>query len=314
MESAKRLVFKATKEFTKNRQKHIIHVTAKLDDECHNKVCGFSITGDIRQMNKYGRWEDVAGGCIHEDIAKHFPYLKPYLKLHGCNYLGQPSYPEANGQYFFREEGIERAADYLRISRAEAEQLYKARYDDERTYFKYLLFKLGIVGRWKQEADEFIGFLEDKTEVKWENPYEPEEERFTLTEGYGEFDEVEALIESGYYDDENIKFRQNQKVAEILAKSLAREVEEYEKALECARMNLQVAEYIITTFGTDNFYFNAKYPKQLKFGGFYCTRMKLTMERAQEIVDNIDLSRLPDGIKFFYDGRGGKETELKKTK
>lgn len=58
-------------------------------------------------------------------------------------------------------------------------ELYKA--SGDKMYFKYMLFNLGIVDRWKRESDELIAELEDLRGKKWVNPYTPEKERFTLT-------------------------------------------------------------------------------------------------------------------------------------
>ena len=39
---------------------------------------------------------------------------------------------------------------------------------------------LGIVERWKRESNEALKKLEELTGQTWENPYKPENERFTL--------------------------------------------------------------------------------------------------------------------------------------
>lgn len=41
-------------------------------------------------------------------------------------------------------------------------------------------FSLGIVERWKRESNEALKKLEELTGQIWENPYNPENERFTL--------------------------------------------------------------------------------------------------------------------------------------
>jgi len=54
----------------------------RWDDECGNRHNTFSITGVC----------GGACGCIHDDIAKHFPALRPLLKWHGVNSDGPFSY------------------------------------------------------------------------------------------------------------------------------------------------------------------------------------------------------------------------------
>jgi hypothetical protein len=69
------------KEYTEGGRKYRIRATVRYDDQCGNGHNTFSITGDIDRKGTYG-WEDDAGGCLHDEIAKHFPKLKPYIKWH----------------------------------------------------------------------------------------------------------------------------------------------------------------------------------------------------------------------------------------
>lgn len=76
-------------------------ITAKVrhDDQCNNGHNTFSITGNILEVMPNGRKVDHAGGCIHEDIAKHFPHLAPLIKWHLCSTDG-PLHYVANAVYF----------------------------------------------------------------------------------------------------------------------------------------------------------------------------------------------------------------------
>lgn len=67
-------------------------------------------------------------------------------------------YPVENGIYHVRRSGMSVAMEYLRISEQECAELYKASEDE--LYFKYMLFNLGIVNRWKRESEELIAELE----------------------------------------------------------------------------------------------------------------------------------------------------------
>lgn len=59
---------------------------------------------------------------------------------------------------------------YLRISEQECVKLYIASEDE--LYFKYLLFSLGIVDRWKRESEELIKELEKMCGKKWVKRYD----------------------------------------------------------------------------------------------------------------------------------------------
>lgn len=66
-----------------------IVAVVRHDDRYGNGHNTFSITGTIYE---YGR--EVAGGCIHEEIARHFPQLAPLIKYHLCSTDGPLHYIE----------------------------------------------------------------------------------------------------------------------------------------------------------------------------------------------------------------------------
>lgn len=55
-----------------------LRVEIRHDDQCKNGHNSFAITGDIRGAT--GR--DIAGGCLHDDIARVFPELAHLIKWH----------------------------------------------------------------------------------------------------------------------------------------------------------------------------------------------------------------------------------------
>ena len=158
METTNKLTYLSTKFFTENKEEYRITVTVSLDDDCHNNMCDWSVTADIRQKNQYGTYGEYMGGCCHDEVAKHFPELAKFISLHLCNHYGAPMYPVENGIYHVRRSGMSVAMEYLRISEQECVELYKA--SEDKMYFKYLLFNLGIVDRWKRESDELLVELE----------------------------------------------------------------------------------------------------------------------------------------------------------
>ena len=49
METANKLIYKQTNYFKEDGEEYRIIVTISLDDDCHNNMCDWSITADIRQ-------------------------------------------------------------------------------------------------------------------------------------------------------------------------------------------------------------------------------------------------------------------------
>jgi hypothetical protein len=119
-----------TRVYTENGTRYTITATVRYDDKCNNGHNSFSITGEI----KGPRGLDVCG-CIHEDIAKRFPELEPFIKWHLCSsdgplhYIANTVYNAGDldhwglrkgetgpGKYHLIGEGKERELDHARSS------------------------------------------------------------------------------------------------------------------------------------------------------------------------------------------------------
>lgn len=82
METANKLTFLSTKFFTENKREYRITVTISLDDDCHNNMCDWSITADIRWKNEYGIYKEYMGGCCTmrlRNIVRNWRSLYHYI-------------------------------------------------------------------------------------------------------------------------------------------------------------------------------------------------------------------------------------------
>jgi hypothetical protein len=266
-----------------------------LDDDCNNMHADFSITADVYERTKNGRWVWVAGGCQHVLISKHFPELKRFIPLHLCSHDGSPMYPVENGSFHVYNSSEIIANDYLRLSDGELQKLNAAPKDH--AYFKYMLFHLGIVARWQKEADEFIRFLEEKTGVEWENPYTPEQEHFRLEISAEEKAKIETKISNGYYSEEAIAERNE---ARRIAKIEAQREEilaKYNKTEQQARNERDIKLYILDSgLPTDNvIYYN--HTNEVVFNWKDYDK-KITQEQFVDFINQVDYSKLPEGVEF----------------
>lgn len=109
--------------------------------------------GGYLRTTQNGRFVWCAGGCCHEEILKRFPQFKMFVDLHLSNHYGAPMYPVENGFYHITNSSKETAINYLRITETEYNLLHQA---EDKQYFKYLLYMLGIVERWKRESNEAL--------------------------------------------------------------------------------------------------------------------------------------------------------------
>lgn len=295
METANKLTYLSTKFFTENEEEYRMTVTVSLDDDCHNNMCDWSVTADIRQKNKQGTYVEYMGGCCHDEVAKHFPELAKFIPLHCSNHYGAPMCPVANGIYHIIKGGMSVAMKYLRISEQECVELYIASEDE--LYFKYLLFSLGIVDRWKRESEELIKELEKLCGKKWVNPYMPEKERFTLTLTDEERLLVEERIKAGYYFAESIEKRREEAHKAKMLKKRAEICERYDKKIRQAEAEKKI---ILCVFdyglSTDNvIYYSHTNTLSFNWGSY---EKKITQEEFDDFVKNVDRSKLPEGIKF----------------
>lgn len=80
----------------------MITAEVRWDDSCGNGHNSFAITGEVGRQ---------AYGCLHDDIAKVFPELKPFLKWHLCSSDGPMHYIE-NTVYHVDEHGPNMAFVY----------------------------------------------------------------------------------------------------------------------------------------------------------------------------------------------------------
>lgn len=144
-----------------------LQIDIRLNDECKNGHQDFSMTGTGWQKGKprTDRWM-MYGGCCHDAILKARPDLQIFADLHLCTAAGVPMHAIENGFYFLKEKGVKAAADYLRLTPEQAEQIEGA---EDKIYLHSALERMGVPAQWKAEADQAIKMLEEWTGKKFVN-------------------------------------------------------------------------------------------------------------------------------------------------
>lgn len=66
-----------------------------------NRYAHVSITGETERRER-GRWHEDSGGCLHDEIRKHFPELAPFVVWHLCDETGEPMHYAANARYWLQ--------------------------------------------------------------------------------------------------------------------------------------------------------------------------------------------------------------------
>ena len=295
MEAVNNLTYSKTNYYTEDGEQYRIITNVSLDDDCHNNMCDWSITADIDCKNKYGRYVNCMAGCCHKEIIKHCPELAKFIPLHLSNHYGAPMYPEDNGAYHAKKSGMKVTMEYLRISEEEYVELSSA--SDDKLYFKYQLFNLGIVYRWKRESDVLLEELEKLSGKKWVNPYKPEEERFTLKLTEEEKLLIEDRIRNDYYSVSNIEKRKEEAHQAAIAKERANICKRFDEKILEAETEKKIHLYILDHgLSIDNMIFYSH--KNTVVFNWRDYDDKITQEEFVNFINNIDYSQLPEGIKF----------------
>ena len=288
------LRYSVSKVYNEGGETFKIVVKISLDDDCKNTCCDWSITGDIYRRKRNGSYEDYRGGCIHDDILKHFPGFKKFVDLHLSDCHGAPMYAVENGYYIMNKEGKEKAREYLRATDEEINILSMS---GDKQYFKYLLHHLGIVARWQNESEEAIKELEKLTGCKWVNPYKGDEERKHVSITDEEIKEINEKLESGYYTPEAVKAREEEARLKAIEKKRNEIINHCKKGVEKLERERDVMLYVLNSgLPVDNvIYYD--HTNKVVFN-WLDYRDKISQADFIDFVNNIDYSKLPEGITF----------------
>ena len=156
------------KVFYKEGQKHRIKVRAELVHREGNSNPYFSITGEVERRAKNNRWVFESGGCIHEEILKQLPELKPLVLVHLADENGVPMHAYENAGYWagqtkYQQLDLNTLAGHLRIDQQEAFEMieyiemYWGELDAITTpamAWKDACETFGYPIRWQKQADE----------------------------------------------------------------------------------------------------------------------------------------------------------------
>ena len=233
-----------------------IQVKIRLDDPCKNGHDDFSITGSYWYKGNRKMHDPDLGGCIHEEILKHFPEFKIFVDLHLSDRNGVPMYADANGFYHLtRVDKKTFLGYYPGITSKDYETL---KYAADQEHYKYLLFKLGIPRKWKKKAENAIIYLQRLTE----ETYIPGGVRaFEMTaDDYAKMTEREA---QGYYTETSVKARQQEAKKAALAKMKEKAKWEYADEIRKAKQHYSLRKLMIARCW-DNYIFY-DHTKELKF-------------------------------------------------
>ena len=219
-----------------------IKVKAKitLDDKCSNGHEDFSVTADLYEKKKNGRWFEYGGGCCHDEILKAFPSWQIFVDLHLCDYKGTPIYAQSNGNYFIKElKDNPSYRDTLNttymMTDEEIDILSKC--GESNILFTMTIEKLGIKKRWENRANRAIKELKKMTGKSFNSTAEKEHWQPLTSDQMKDYKDKEK---SGYYLPETIK----QRALDKLAADKLKKIKDCEDNLKLAQTKLERDHFI----------------------------------------------------------------------
>lgn len=238
MTTTNRLFYTVSKRYIQAGTTFKIDVKILLADDCKNNICDWSITADIYEQRKNGR--------------------------------------------------------FVWCTETEYNLLYQA---EDKQYFKYLLYMLGIVERWKRESNEALKKLEELTGQTWENPYKPENERFTLKLTDEERTTITNRINDGYYRPEAVQARKDEEKRKAYEKKRAEIINDCKKKQQKAENEKRVMLAVLDAGLSVNNVIYYDHSNELVFN-WKDYETKVTENDFNKFVSSVNRSLLPAGITF----------------
>lgn len=266
-------------------------IEISLDDDCKNGHQDFSLTGTCWERGKSCTDRNMLFSCAcGDEIIKLFPEYEIFERLHICDFNGSPMYPVENGMYHAKRNGKETLQRYLRLTELEAETLMM--YLEEEIAFRFHLENMGVVARWKEEANEAIQKLEELTGNEFDNVSTKSHYTPLTEEEHKEYKEKQL---QGYFDADKIQKRKEQKIQDKKIKKIEKLKLAAKTEIDAINTELNIKLAILDAgFSIDNFIYY-KHKNEGKFN-WLDYQDKLNKEDLDNLLAKIDKSKLPENI------------------
>ena len=268
-------------------------IEISLDDDCKNGHQDFSLTGTCWEKGKSCIDRNMKfGGACGDTIIKLFPEYEIFERLHICDFNGAPMYPIDNAIHNAKRNGKDSLQNYLRLTDLETETLMQ--YLDEKLAFRFHLENMGVVARWKEEANEAIKKLEELTGKEFENVSTKSHYTPLTEEEHNEYKEKQL---KGYFTTDAIQKRKKQALEDSKNKLIETLKMDTQKKIDSINTELNLKLAIVEAgFSLDNFiYYPSSNEGVFNWLSYYD---KITQEQLDDLLAKIDKSKLPKNIVF----------------
>lgn len=290
---------------TKHTLKETFIIKISLADECKNGHQDFSITGSIYEKGKALTDRNmISGGAIGDEIAKAFPELAIFNRLHLCDSDGIPMYAVENGFYHLKNGFNSKSTgdlfksefcDYYRLTPEQFDIVSKS---ENKIEYALLLQDLGILAQWKEEAKQAIKQLEKLTGDEF--IYDSKKSQYNAPE-IAQIEDFRQKKASGYFSDELKQKRaietkeseQQKKINDLKATA--------QKDINAINTELNIKLYVLSCgLSIDNMiYYKHNNTLAFNWKNYGDT---ISESEYNYFVENIDYAKLPEGIKLINKG------------
>lgn len=300
---------------SKTTAKLRIKVSIRLDDECKNGHENFAITGETWELVR-GQWREDSCGCIHDEIAEHFPQFAPFVALHLCTNKGVPMHAVENGFYWYRgifpksfpkstepnkskEECKEIMLESLRLSEDQFQRLVEMS-PRTKLEFSHALETLGMRKQWQDEANAAIAQLEALTGETYTPAPNQRETWEPLTAE--QVAEIEARKANGYYTAEQVARRDEAALAEKIEQAVNGINANFEKDVLKLENNRKVALYFASRgmFNVNAIFYD--HTNELAFNWSSTSRL-WTRDEFDKFTATAKMSDFPSGMTLAFNDR-----------
>lgn len=290
---------------TKHTLKETFIIKISLADECKNGHQDFSITGSIYEKGKALTDRNmISGGAIGDEIAKAFPELAIFNRLHLCDSDGIPMYAVENGFYHLKNGFNSKSTgdmfksefcDYYRLTPEQFDIVSKS---ENKIEYALLLQDLGILAQWKEEAKQAIEQLEKLTGDEF--VCDSKKSQYNAPE-IAQIEDFRHKKASGYFSDELKQQRAIETKENEQQKKINDLKETAQKDINAINTELNIKLYVLSCgLSIDNMiYYKHNNTLAFNWKNYGDT---ISESEYNYFVENIDYAKLPEGIKLINKG------------
>lgn len=275
-------------------------LTVRLGDIYNNGNVQFSIRVRTEVQNAQGIWLNESWGLNRDFIEKKFEDLLPLVGLHGCCFDGAPLNPVTEGAYLFRIGKRSEAMKFLRITEEEADALLVPSLEPK--YFSLMLRKLGVIDRWKAEAQKLMDWMDyylESGSIKRDFGEKSMSDYHAID---AEIGDLQKLEESSFYTEENIIKRSDKARQEQIDKAIERIYRNFEEEVKWRELERDVKLSLIEAGILGDNFICYSFSKEVTFN-YTSTSQLIPDEEIEQYIENIGIVRFPS-VKFKNEHHG----------